>query len=78
MSPVRYELDFYIPENNILHSHRREILTSYTKERSISIFKSIVTDDSGSESGSAAAETTDPASLYGGGGVTVSLAIKTL
>jgi hypothetical protein len=29
MSPVRYELDFYIPEDDILHSHRREILRSY-------------------------------------------------
>jgi hypothetical protein len=24
MSPVRYELGFYIPEDDILHSHRRE------------------------------------------------------
>jgi hypothetical protein len=24
MSPVRYELDFYIPEDDILHSHCRE------------------------------------------------------
>jgi hypothetical protein len=24
MSPVRYELVFYIPEDGILHSHRRE------------------------------------------------------
>jgi hypothetical protein len=29
MSPVRYELGFYIPENNILHSHRRENLKFY-------------------------------------------------
>jgi hypothetical protein len=29
MSPVRYELDFYIPEDDILHSHRREYLISY-------------------------------------------------
>jgi hypothetical protein len=27
--PVKYELRFYIPEDNILHSHRRENLTSY-------------------------------------------------
>jgi hypothetical protein len=29
VSPVRYELGFYIPENDILHSHCREDLTSY-------------------------------------------------
>jgi hypothetical protein len=29
MSPMRYELEFYIPEDDILHSHRREILKSY-------------------------------------------------
>jgi hypothetical protein len=29
VSPVRYELGFYIPEDNILHSHRRENLKSY-------------------------------------------------
>jgi hypothetical protein len=30
MSPVKYELDFYIPEDGILHSHRRENLRSFT------------------------------------------------
>jgi hypothetical protein len=30
MSPVRYKLGFYIPEDDILHSHRRENLKSYT------------------------------------------------
>jgi hypothetical protein len=30
MSPVRYELGFYIPEDGILHSHSRENLKSYT------------------------------------------------
>jgi hypothetical protein len=30
VSPVRYELGFYIPEDGILHSHRREIFKSYT------------------------------------------------
>jgi hypothetical protein len=30
VSPVRYELGFYIPEDGILHSHRRENLISYT------------------------------------------------
>jgi hypothetical protein len=29
MSPVRYELGFYIPEDDILHSHCRENLKSY-------------------------------------------------
>jgi hypothetical protein len=29
MSPVRYELCFYIPEDHILHGDRRENLRSY-------------------------------------------------
>jgi hypothetical protein len=29
MSPVKYELGFYIPEDGILHSHRREKLRFY-------------------------------------------------
>jgi hypothetical protein len=29
MSPVRYKLEFYIPEDDILHSHHRENLKSY-------------------------------------------------
>jgi hypothetical protein len=29
VSPVNYELGFYIPEDGILHSHRRENLKSY-------------------------------------------------
>jgi uncharacterized membrane protein len=29
--PVRYELGFYIAEDTILHSHRRESLKSYTE-----------------------------------------------
>jgi hypothetical protein len=29
MFPVRYELGFYIPENNVRHSHRRENLKFY-------------------------------------------------
>jgi hypothetical protein len=29
VSPVRYELGFYIPEDGILHSHRRGNLKSY-------------------------------------------------
>jgi hypothetical protein len=30
VSPVKYELGFYIPEDGILHSHCRENLKSYT------------------------------------------------
>jgi hypothetical protein len=30
MSPVRYKLGFYIPEDGILHSHRRENLKPYS------------------------------------------------
>jgi hypothetical protein len=29
MSPVKYELNFYIPEDGILHSHGHENLKSY-------------------------------------------------
>jgi hypothetical protein len=29
VSPVKYELGVYIPEDGILHSHRRENLKSY-------------------------------------------------
>jgi hypothetical protein len=29
MSPVKYELGFYIPEDDILHSRHRENLKSY-------------------------------------------------
>jgi hypothetical protein len=30
VTPVKYELGFYITEDGILHSHRRENLKSYT------------------------------------------------
>jgi hypothetical protein len=30
MCPLKYELGFYIPQDDILHSHRRENLKSYT------------------------------------------------
>jgi hypothetical protein len=30
VSPVKYELGFYIPEDGILHSHRHDNLKSYT------------------------------------------------
>jgi hypothetical protein len=29
VSPVKYELSFYIPEDGSVHSHRREVLKSY-------------------------------------------------
>jgi hypothetical protein len=29
VSPVKYELGFYIPEDDILHSHRLKNLKSY-------------------------------------------------
>jgi hypothetical protein len=29
VSPVKYELGFYIPEDTVLHSDRRENLKSY-------------------------------------------------
>jgi hypothetical protein len=29
MSPAKYELGFYFPEDDILHSHHREDLKSY-------------------------------------------------
>jgi hypothetical protein len=29
VSPVKYKLGFYIPEDDILHSHRRENVKSY-------------------------------------------------
>jgi hypothetical protein len=35
MSPVKYELGFYIPEDCIFHSHRRESLKSYTDVSSL-------------------------------------------
>jgi hypothetical protein len=31
VSPVRYELGFYVPEDGVRHSHRRKNLTSYEK-----------------------------------------------
>jgi hypothetical protein len=31
VSPVKYEQGFYIPEDDIRHSHRRENLKSYTE-----------------------------------------------
>jgi hypothetical protein len=37
--PVRYELRSYIPEDGILHSHRRENLKSYTELISCSVIE---------------------------------------
>jgi hypothetical protein len=33
VSPVKYELGFYIPDDDILLSHRRENLKSYKQRR---------------------------------------------
>jgi hypothetical protein len=33
VSPVKYVLGFYIPEDGVLHSHRRENLKSYISLR---------------------------------------------
>jgi hypothetical protein len=40
VSPVRYELGFYIPEEGILHSHRHEDLKSYIALTSLSLYRS--------------------------------------
>jgi hypothetical protein len=32
VSAVRYELGFYIPDDGILHSHRRENLKAYNND----------------------------------------------
>jgi hypothetical protein len=37
VSPVKYKLGFYIPEDDILHSHRRENLNSYMVRRGVYI-----------------------------------------
>jgi hypothetical protein len=37
VSPVKYELGFYIPEDAILHSHRRENIKSYTAALDVSL-----------------------------------------
>jgi hypothetical protein len=39
VSPVKYELGFYIPEDGILHNHRRENLKSYIhRHRSLLLY----------------------------------------
>jgi hypothetical protein len=43
VSPVKYELGFYIPEDDILHSHCRENLKSYvTKMKAVYSSKVLV------------------------------------
>jgi hypothetical protein len=37
VSPVKYKLDFYIPEDDILHNHLRETLKSYV-DNVVSLF----------------------------------------
>jgi hypothetical protein len=42
VSPMRYEQGFYIPEDGVLHSHRRENLKSYVindVHRNVNCFK---------------------------------------
>jgi hypothetical protein len=39
VSPVKYELGFYNPEDDILHSHRRENLKSYKEKECLKILK---------------------------------------
>jgi hypothetical protein len=41
VSPVKYELGFYIPEDDILHSHRREDLKSYKLEYKVEVSDSM-------------------------------------
>jgi hypothetical protein len=38
VSPVKYELGFYIPEDGILHSHGRENLKSYNRRVDYKLF----------------------------------------
>jgi hypothetical protein len=37
VSPVKYELGFYIPEDGFLHSHRRENLKYYMITRNLAL-----------------------------------------
>jgi hypothetical protein len=37
VSPVRYELGFYVPEEDILHSHRRENLKPYKDTKGLNV-----------------------------------------
>jgi hypothetical protein len=42
VSPVRYELGFYIPEDDILHSYRRENLKYYIVNDIFADFSDII------------------------------------
>jgi hypothetical protein len=44
MSPVRYDLGFYIPEDRILHNHGRENLKFYTVLYSVTLLRNHSTD----------------------------------
>jgi hypothetical protein len=39
VSPVKYEVGFYTPEDDILHSHRRENLKSYIALTGLTVAK---------------------------------------
>jgi hypothetical protein len=43
MSPVKYELGFYIPGDGIIHSDRRETLKSLKHLKSIYSFRHLTT-----------------------------------
>jgi hypothetical protein len=45
VSPVGYELGFYIAEDDIRHSHRRENLKPYTADRNIRDTKRRISED---------------------------------
>jgi hypothetical protein len=40
--PVRYEMGFYMQEDGILHSHRRENLKSYESDRYVLMILSTI------------------------------------
>jgi hypothetical protein len=42
VSPVRYEPGLYIPEDGILHSHRRENLKSYRIVESFTSYFTVI------------------------------------
>jgi hypothetical protein len=47
VSPVKYELGFYIPEDDILHSYRRENLKSYFTDLFVDFNQLSVTKSAG-------------------------------
>jgi hypothetical protein len=42
VSPVKYELGFYIPEDDILHSHCRENLKSHTSKLAVQFLNQLL------------------------------------